>query len=182
MWMEIEILGEDGELRVPITLLYVVLREGCGRLVGRKLVVTDVEKLVGLQSVSETIPEVEFCPSGEPQPLYDVDEVLAQVCTEVYRYFPGDEGSRCAACAVKVYSILGDMWLVNEDQLVKLLEIAKRYGLPIEWSKGNIVYTTCPPDYRDALSWEPGSYVKGLEKLRIAAKDIAEVLGYEYRA
>lgn len=175
--MELEIVDENGGLKIPVTLLYLILKAECGKLSGRKLVITDPTKLVSLQHSSETVPEVEFCPSGEPQPLYDVDDLLAQACTEVYRYFPGDETSRCAACAVKVYSTLGEVWLVSEEQLVKLLEIARKYDLPIEWSKGNVVYTTCPPDYRDALGWEPGSYVKGLERLREAAKDIAEALG-----
>ncbi len=176
--VRIEVVDESGNLRVPLALLYALLRRGA-RLCGRSLEVdpSAVQQLASGLSPEDMVPEVEFCPSGEPQPIdLDPDDVLSQVCTDVYRYFPGDESSRCAACAIKVYSTLGETWLVSEEQLIKILEVAREENLPIEWNRGNVVYTTCPPDYRDAQNYPPGSYREGLEKLRKAARRLLEVL------
>jgi len=176
--VSLEIIDENGNLKVPLALLYALLRRGA-KMKGRYLEV-EPSKLMELStgvSPEEMVPEVLFCPSGEPQPIdVDPDDVLAQVCTDVYRYFPGDETSKCAACAVKVYSTLGDTWFVDEEGLMKILEIAREENLPIEWSKGNVVYTTCPPDYRDAVGYPPGSYREGLERLRKALRKLLGVV------
>jgi len=178
MSLRIEVVDDVGNLKVPLPILYALLRRGAAKLSGRYLEITSEGiELLRNRSITEEdmVPEVEFCPSGEPQPLdVDPDDPLAEVCADVYRYFPGDESSRCAACAIKVYSALGETWLVSEKELVKILEVAKKYGLPIEWNRGNVVYTTCPPDYRDAQHYPPGSYREGLEKLRQAARELLE--------
>lgn len=174
----VEVVDENGNLKIPVALLYALLRRGA-KLSGRRLEV-DPTRLLELSSgvpPEEMIPEVLFCPSGEPQPIdVDPEDVLGQVCADVYRYFPGDETSRCAACAVKVYSSLGETWLVDEGSLIKILELARDENLPIEWSRGNVVYTTCPPDYRDAVHYPPGSYREGLEKLRRALRKLVGVV------
>lgn len=176
MSLRIEVVDDVGNLKIPLPILYALLRRGVAKLSGRYLEL-DPSGLALIKSGAITeedlVPEVEFCPSGEPQPI-DVDpsDPLAEVCADVYRYFPGDETSRCAACAIKVYSALGEMWLVSEQELVKILEIAKKHGLPIEWNRGNVVYTTCPPDYRDAQHYPPGAYRQGLERLRKAVEEL----------
>ncbi len=180
MGFKIEALDENGNLRIPVALLYALLRRGAAKLSGRFLEIEDPKALQEAASSlgpDDLVPEVEFCPSGEPQPIdLDPDDVLSRVCSDVYRYFPGDESSKCAACAIKVYSSLGEVWLVDEGQLVEILRIAKEENLPIEWNRGNVVYTTCPPDYRDAQHYPPGSYREGLERLRRAAQRLEKVL------
>lgn len=179
MELRLPLIEKDGSIRISLSTLYALLRRGLAKLDGPYLVLDPraVEILSKSLSQEDLVPEAEFCPPGEPQPLdLDPDDVLAQACSDVYRYFPGDETSRCAACAVKVYATIGDQWLVTEEQLVKLLELAKEFNTPLEWSKGNIVYTTCPPDYRDAKDYPPGSYVEGLKLLRKVAEKILTIL------
>ena len=160
------IVDDSGNLMIPPSLLYTLLKHGA-KLEGPYILVNVIP-----QNVSE-VPTVRFCPSGEVQPLEVDDPVLLGVCYELYRYFE----DRCAACAVKVYSVLGRMWMYPEDIVIKLLEVAKKYNLPIEWSRGNIVFTTCPEDYTQAREMlKPGDYVKGLELLRRACTEIGRII------
>jgi len=160
------IVDDKGNLLIPPSLLYTLLKHGA-RLEGPFIV---VEKLPGAM---EEVPTVRFCPSTEIRPIDTDDPVLRSVCYDLYRYFE----DRCAACAVKVYSVLGSTWLYSEDVVTKLLDVARKYGLPVEWSRGNIVFTTCPEDYSEAYRrLRPGDYVKGLELLRRACLEIGRIV------
>ncbi len=166
--MEIEILNERGDLVVPLTLVYALLRRGLAKLSGRKMIILDPQAAASIKlDPDDIVPEIGFCPAGEPEIIDIEDEVLNEVCMELYKYFE----DRCAACAIKVYSTVGETWLVDEKTLIEILRVAKELYLPIEWSRGNIVYTTCPEDYNRAREeLKPGDYVKGIEKLREAAR------------
>ena len=166
--MEIEILNERGDLVVPLTLVYALLRRGLAKLSGRKMIILDPQAAASIKlDPDDIVPEIGFCPAGEPEIIEIEDEVLNEVCMELYKYFE----DRCAACAIKVYSTVGETWLVDEKTLIEILRVAKELYLPIEWSRGNIVYTTCPEDYNRAREeLKPGDYVKGIEKLREAAR------------
>ncbi|MEM0006461.1 MAG: hypothetical protein QW406_06320 [Ignisphaera sp.] len=171
--MEIEIVDSGGRLSIPISLIYALLRRGYAKLKGRYMVIaqecvslfTDIK--LGLNDI---VPEVGFCPSEEPS-IIDVDDVLKDVCLEVYRYFE----DRCAACVIKVYSVVEEMWLIDEETLVELFNIARDHRLPLEWSTGSIVLTTCPENYGEAYrELKPGDYIKGLEKLRKALTKLSK--------
>ncbi len=161
----IELIDSNGDLRYPLTLLYILMKHGIAHIDGRYIIMKSTPDYIGNIEVEhkEIVPEVGFCPSGSPEVL-DVDNIFRDICIEVYKYFE----DRCAACAIKVYSILGEMWLVSEEELLKILDIAIEHHLPIEWFRGNIVITTCPESFEDAKMLKPGDYIKGLEKLRNA--------------
>ena len=160
------IVDGEGNLLIPPSLLYTLLKHGA-RFEGPYLLVEELPKRL------EEVPTVRFCPSTEIVPIDTDDPVLSSVCYDLYRYFE----DRCAACAVKVYSVLGETWLCSEEVLIRLLDVARRYGLPVEWSRGNIVFTTCPEDYsRASRELRPGDYVKGLELLRRACEEVGRIV------
>lgn len=166
--LRIRVIDSDGRALQRLTLIYAILRRRIGYLEGPYLVVRAVS--VSIDDIAFTeddyIPEVTFCPSDEPEEL-DGEE-LREVCIEVYKYFSG----KCAACAIKVYSIVAEEWLVSEGDLIKVFEVSKKYGLPLEFSYGNLILTTCPESYELARNLPPGSYVRGVEKLREAVNDL----------
>jgi len=169
----IEFIDSNGNIKYPLSLLYVLLKSGIAYIDGRHIVIKS--DLSNIDSIwlryKGIVPEVNFCPSGSPEVL-DVNDILKDICIEVYKYFE----DRCAACAIKVYSILGETWFIGEEKLLKILDIAIEYQFPIEWSKGNIVLTTCPEDYETAKNMlRPGDYIKGLERLRKALQKLLQV-------
>ncbi len=171
MEFRIEVL-EGGELKVSLTLLYLLLRRG-GLLRGPYLHVktesASIEELINdvLTHKDVDVPSVNFCPSDEPVRLYGIDDVLGELCSEVYTYF----NDRCAACVIKVFSVLSESWLVSEEFLVKLFQHAIKHGLPAEFFNGNIILTTCPANYEDASKLPPGSYLNGINVLKRFAVD-----------
>lgn len=174
--MEVEIIDENGDLVLPISALYALLRRKLCSLRGRYLVARGGPCIPSMLSLDEgdRVPEVSFCPAGEPD-IVTYGGVLGRVCIEVYKYFE----DRCAACAVKVFSILGEEWLIDEDTLIELLSTARDYSLPVEWSKGCIVLTTCPEDYSVAKEQlKTGDYIKGLQRLEEAITKFVERTGY----
>ncbi len=172
MSIEIEIIGEDGSLKIPLSLLYALLRRNLIELRDRKALISREAMNMEL-SLSDIVPEVGFCPSGEPEPIEVEDEILSSICTELYKYFE----DRCAACAIKVFSTLGNQWLVDPETIITILDIAKEYHLPVEWSRGNIVLTTCPEDYDKAYkTLKPGAYIDGLKRLREAVMKLSKIL------
>ena len=174
--MEVEIIDENGDLVLPISAVYALLRRRQCSLRGRYLVAQEGPCMLSVLSLDEgdIVPEVRFCPAGEPK-VITYGGVLGRVCIEVYKYFE----DRCAACAIKVFSILGEEWLIDEGTLVELLRTAKDHNLPIEWSKGCIVLTSCPEDYSIAKEQlKTGDYLKGLQRLEEAITKFIERTGY----
>ncbi|MEM0505573.1 MAG: hypothetical protein QXH57_05140 [Sulfolobales archaeon] len=164
---------DNGDLTINLTLLYILLRKGAllrGPFLYLDVQPTDIEKLLNevLNSSGPKIPTVNFCPHDEPIRIYDVDDVLGQLCLEVYRYF----NDRCLACAIKVYSILSENWLVSEELLIKIFEKIIKYELPAEFNNGSIVVTTCPTNYEDASKLIPGAYVDGINMLKNFIREV----------
>lgn len=164
---------DNGDLRISLTLLYLLLRRGAllrGPFLYLDIQQTDIEKFFNdvLSSESPGIPTVDFCPHDEPIRIHDVDDILGQLCLEVYRYF----NDRCVACVMKVYSVLSENWLVSEELLIKIFEKIIKYGLSAEFNNGSIVVTTCPTNYEDASKLLPGTYVDGINMLKNFIKDI----------
>lgn len=163
---------ENGELTINLTLLYLLLKRGA-LLRGSYLYITtelaSIEEFIKviLNHKDNDIPMVNFCPSDEPVIVYDVDSKLGELCSEIYKYFD----DRCAACVIKVYSILLDSWLFDESSLVRLFETIIRYSLPTIFNNGSLVVTTCPDSYEDASRLDRGAYVKGIDLLRCFAND-----------
>ncbi len=162
-------MDSNNNLAIPISLIYMLLRSGIAKLRGRSLVVSEDISTAKLRlEASDIIPEVKFCPEEMPS-IIDVDDVLKNMCVMVYKYFE----DRCAACAIKVFSILGNEWLVDERALVKLFEIARDFNLPLQWSMGCIILTTCPEDYGEVREQlKPGDYIKGLDRIRRALLEL----------
>lgn len=177
--MEIEVIDPNGNLSVPLSLIYILLRYGHAKLKGRYVIVTQeyAHLLADLKlRPDDAVPEVRFCPSDEPKAV-DVNDVFKDFCVKVYKYF----GDRCAACVIKVYSVVEDMWLVDEEKLVRIFDIAKDHQLPLEWSTGSIILTTCPENYDEAYrKLRPGDYVKGLEKLKKALAELTKYYHNKY--
>ncbi len=163
---------ENGGLAINLTLLYLLLKRGAllrGPYLYVNTELTSIDELINviLNHKDVDVPTINFCPSDEPTMIYEVDSLLARLCSEVYKYFD----DRCAACVVKVYSILFESWLFDEVSLIRLFEAIIRYGLPTEFSNGSLVITTCPANYEDVSRLAHGTYVEGIDLLKRFAND-----------
>ncbi|MCX8185916.1 MAG: hypothetical protein N3G48_02265 [Sulfolobales archaeon] len=164
---------EDGELKINLTLLYLLIKSGAN-LDGPYLYVegdpTTINYVLnGLSRYKDfEVPSIDFCPSDEPIRVYDVDEVLKDFCIEVYRYF----NDRCSACAIKVYSIISESWLFSKEALIKLFEAIINHHLPTQFNSGCLVVAACPSSYEDASKLMPGAYLDGIELLRRFINDL----------
>lgn len=164
---------DNGDLRINLTLLYLLLRMGAflrGPFLYLDIRPANIEKFFNevLNSEGPGIPTVDFCPHDEPVRIYDIDDMLGQLCLEIYKYF----NDRCVACVIKVYSILSENWLVNEELLLKIFEKIIKYGLSAEFNNGSIIVTTCPTSYEDASKLPSGAYVEGINILKNFIKDV----------
>ncbi|MEM2444716.1 MAG: hypothetical protein QW596_02300 [Sulfolobales archaeon] len=163
---------EDGELKISLTLFYILLKNGAslrgpylyigGRETNLNHIVNELSRVKDFE-----IPSINFCPSDEPVRIHNIDEVLGDLCTEIYRYF----NDRCSACVIKVYSLISESWLINENDLIRLFEVIASYHLPTQFINGCIVITTCPANYEDANKLLPGTYLQGINLLRCLAND-----------
>jgi len=139
---KIKVLDEYGELLITLGQLYAALKNGA-KLEGHYMVFEG-------ELVEEEVPEVEFCPSNEDIKFIVTsnEDPLSRICSETYKYFR----DRCAACAIKVFSVLLNDWVINEDELLKIFEVSKKWDLKLEWRNGSIVLTRCEDSWSKALN------------------------------
>jgi len=139
---KIKILSEDGELLISLGQLYAALRRGA-RFEKHYMIFEE-------ELIEEEVPEVDFCPSDEDvrNIIINSNDPLSNICSEVYRYYH----DKCAACAIKAFSILLNDWIIDEKKLLKIFEVAKSQDLKLEWKNGSIVLTKCVNSWIEALS------------------------------
>ncbi len=137
--VKLRIVDDEGELLITLGQLYTLLKRGIKFEGPYAEVEGEVEE--------EEVPEVEFCPSEED--IAEVPKTASELnlCTEVYKYY----GDKCAACAIKVYSIVMSEWVLDLNMLRKIFEISKKYDLKLEWRCGSIVLTHCSDSWKKSL-------------------------------
>lgn len=139
---EVKILSEDGELLISLGQLYAALKRGA-KFKKQYMIIEG-------ELIEEEVPEVDFCPSEEDikNIIINNNDPLSNVCSEVYRYYH----DKCAACAIKAFSILLNDWIIDERKLLKIFEVAKSWDLKLEWKNGSIVLTKCTSLWSEALN------------------------------